>query len=213
MKRLNQVARTGLPVLCLMTACIACATFHDLEVRYRLPPPSSALEGTGIALTVEDDRGAASVLGPGAVPEFKNFPGDIAFSISDSGGGTVAQGHYRVMEMVQEAFRRRLGAAGVSVVAPGTAGGLELVVVLRELTLDLAGGRWVARMDFQARLRKAGTLLATQEISGEAERHRFIGRGQADRAVSEIFTDVVNQLDLQDLFKQAETTHPGALGR
>ena len=95
--------------------------------------------------------------------------------------------------------------------APDGSEELRLLVIVKELLLDLIDGRWVARMGFQAGLEKNGARLATQEISGEAERHQIIGRREAHRAMSEIFTDVVNRLDLEDLFEKAERARPGVL--
>ncbi len=200
-------------MLSLAVGIIACATFHDLKVRYQLPDASSALEGTRMALRFHDARPSPDILGAGAVPEFKNFTGDSAFRIDDAAGAELGRGQYRVMEMVREAFTMRIEAEGVSGAAPGETEGLQRGVVVKKLLLDLMEGRWIAKMDFQARLEKSGTLLATQKISGEAERHRIVGRREAHRAMSEIFTDVVNRLDLQELIEHAETAHPGLLGR
>ena len=197
----------------LVTGMIACATFYDLRVRYQLPEASSTLDGIRMELAFQDDRPAKAILGPGAVPEFKNFTGDITFSIEDATGAELTRGQYREMEMVREAFKKRIEAEGVTVAAPGETGGLRLTVVVNRLLLDLMDGRWVAQVEFEARLEKDGTLLATQKISGEAERHLLVGRREAHRAVSDIFTESVNRLDFNDLIQQAATAHPGMLER
>jgi hypothetical protein len=58
-------------------------------------------------------------------------------------------------------------------------------------------------MGFEARLMKEGELLASQTISGQAERLKVLGRRDADKVMGEIFSDVVNRLDVPRLFQQA----------
>jgi hypothetical protein len=48
-------------------------------------------------------------------------------------------------------------------------------------------------------------MLKNQTISGDAERLRIAGNSQADTVMSEIFTDVINNLDLGELFRYAST--------
>jgi hypothetical protein len=207
------MAGKRLLMLMLTLGVIACAAYHDLKVRYRLPKASLALEGIQVGLTLEDARISKAIIGPGAEPEFKSFTGNITFSMDDAGGAEIFRGQYDVMEMVKTAFVRRIEAEGISIVAPGGEGMMRLSVAVGELLLDLVEERWIARMDIRVCLEKDERLLATQAVTGEAERRHIIGRREAHRTVSEIFTDVVNRLDLQDLFKQAETANPGMLGR
>lgn len=208
-----QAFRNCALALVLAAGAAACATFHDVEILYRLPPSSDALQGTRVGLAVEDARGAASVLGPGAAAEFRNYPGDIVFSVADPGAGAVRMGRYKALPMVDEAFRKRVERTGVSVSRGRLPGGPDLVVVLRELSLDLVDRRWVSRVRFQVRLTKNGRLLATQDVSGEAERYHLMGFREANQTVSEMFTDAVNRFDLEDLFRQAEKADPGVMKR
>jgi hypothetical protein len=59
-------------------------------------------------------------------------------------------------------------------------------------------------MSYEAKLIKDGTVLAAQIIEGEAERVKVMGRKEADTVTGEIFTDMVNRLDLSRLFQQAQ---------
>ena len=58
-------------------------------------------------------------------------------------------------------------------------------------------------MAYEARLIQDGDLLAKQMISAEGERLKLIGQTQADELLSEIFTDTLNKLNLDQLFRQA----------
>ena len=104
--------------------------------------------------------------------------------------------------MMREVFKRRLEGLGLTVLFEESPGEPKLLVVLKALSLDLEGHKWVARMSYEAELRSGGTM-ANQVLNGEAERYELVGREEADVAVEEIFTDMVNRLDVPRLFQQA----------
>jgi len=104
---------------------------------------------------------------------------------------------------MREAFKIKLENLGVEVLPEKTLGKLELVIVLKGFSLDLEGREWVAKMSYEASLIKGGATLATQLINGRAERYKLFGRDSADTLMGEIFTDMVNALDLPRLFKRA----------
>jgi hypothetical protein len=58
-------------------------------------------------------------------------------------------------------------------------------------------------MAYEARLSKDGKVLARQIVSGEGERMKIMGREQADIILGEVFTDLVNRVDLDRLFREA----------
>jgi hypothetical protein len=60
----------------------------------------------------------------------------------------------------------------------------------------------MAAIKYDARLLKGDLLLVTKTISGDAERVKIIGQGDAEKVLGEIFTEIVNQLDVHKLFEQ-----------
>ena len=92
---------------------------------------------------------------------------------------------------------------GIEVIPEREKGETELVIVLKDLLLDLIDRKWVATMEYEARLVKDQKILIKQTITGQAERLKLIGRGQADVVMGEIFTDMVNRLNVPRLFQQA----------
>jgi hypothetical protein len=92
---------------------------------------------------------------------------------------------------------------GAEVVSERKESEIEMMIVLKDLLLDLADRDWVVTMGFEARLMKEGEFLASQTISGQAERLKVLGRRDADKVMGEIFSDVVNRLDVPRLFQQA----------
>ena len=59
----------------------------------------------------------------------------------------------------------------------------------------------MVKISYEAKLLKEGKVLATRTVSGQAERFKLIGRDEADRAMGEIFSDMINRLDVVGLFK------------
>jgi len=102
-----------------------------------------------------------------------------------------------------ETFKRKLARSGVKVLSDKTAGIPSLVIVLKAFSLDLVGREWLAKMSYEARLTGEKNAVATQFVNGQAERYKVIGRDSADALMGEIFTDMVNSLNLSRLFEQA----------
>ncbi len=207
MKVINQTLAGGLfrgfLTLLVSLLMVSCASIPELQVLYKLPPPSKQLKGRVVALTVDDERALKTVLGKGAEEEFKGFSGNISLSVAGYNEKELKVGIFNAPDLMREAFKRKLENLGVGVLPEKTLGKLELVIVLKEFSLDLVGREWMAKMSYEARLTTAKGAVATQFINGQAERYKLMGRDSADTLMGEIFTDMVNALDLSRLFKQA----------
>ena len=207
MKVINQTLAgglfRGLLTLLVSLLMVSCASIPELQVLYKLPPPSKQLKGRSVVLTVDDERALKRVLGKRAEEDFKGFSGNISLSIADYKEKEFKVGIFDVPDLMREAFKIKLENFGVEVLSEKTLAKLELVIVLKEFSLDLDGREWVAKMSYEAKLIRARDTLTTQIIDGQAERYKVLGRGSADTLMGEIFTDMVNALDLSRLFKQA----------
>jgi hypothetical protein len=58
-------------------------------------------------------------------------------------------------------------------------------------------------MAYEAKLQPGDTVRASQTVAGEAERAKILGVKQADQVMSELFTDMVNRLDLKGLIQKS----------
>jgi len=207
MKVINQTLAGGLfhgfLTLFVSLLMVSCASIPELQVLYKLPPPSKQLKGRIVALTVDDERALKTVLGKGAEEEFKRFSGNISLSVAGHNERELRVGIFSAPDLMREAFKRKLENLGVEVLPEKMLGKLELVIALKEFSLDLVGREWMAKMSYEARLTTAKGAVATQFINGQAERYKLMGRDSADTLMGEIFTDMVNALDLSRLFKQA----------
>jgi hypothetical protein len=199
----NGAGRRFIGMLFVLMAVTSCTTIPELKVTYQLPMRSEALKGKKVFVGFEDARKSKDLIGRGAQEQYKNFSGNITlfFARGDDDGFKI--GVYHVPALFKEVFKERLEHLGAEVVSERKESEIEMMIVLKDLLLDLADRDWVVRMGFEARLMKEGEFLASQTISGQAERLKVLGRRDADKVMGEIFSDVVNRLDVPRLFQQA----------
>jgi len=194
----------GLLALLILIGMASCAPIiPELQVQYTLPPRSDQPKGRAVSLTIEDRRADKSILGKGAREEFKGFSNSASLSVADAGQKGSSVGIFQVSPLMKEVFSRRLARSGVKVFSQKTTAVPSLVIVLKEFSLDLIGRQWVAKMSYEAKLTGEKGGVATQFVNGEAERYKVMGRDSADTVMGEIFTDMVNSLNVHRLFEQA----------
>ena len=203
MKRLNQVVRNRRAAVLLFMLMASCAAIPRLKVHYRLPSPSKRLEGMKIVLVVRDRRQVPVIFGKGARGEYENFSGNISMNIVHHDGTGLEMGLYSPADMLREALRRRLENENVTVMPASSRSGPRLEILLKRFVLDLVDRKWVATMAYDARIVRAGRVAATQSVEGQAERLKLLGRREANIVVGEIFTDMVNRLDVSGLLRKA----------
>ncbi|MBW1667174.1 MAG: hypothetical protein JRI79_12055 [Deltaproteobacteria bacterium] len=203
MKSINQAVFGAMGFFCMVALAFSCAPVPYLNVNYTLPVEESPLKGKDIRLVIEDSRRDKMILGPGARKEFPGFLGDISFSVAREPGAGFRIGVFKLSSVYRQAFEQRLKRSGIVVVPEKGKEAPELRIVIQTFFLDLVGRKWKCRVAYEARLIKDGHVLAKQMISGEAERVKLVGRREADKVIGELFTDTVNQLNLTQLFRQA----------
>jgi hypothetical protein len=152
---------------------------------------------------VSDERSDKAIMGVGARNEFGGSSSVLSLAVARGEGGGVEIGIFDLSPFFKEAFRRRLESAGMHLTGDRKPGQVELTVAIQEFSLDLVDRKWLFRMGYEARLGKDGKALSTQKFSGNAERLKIFGRDQAEQLVGEVFTDMLNQMDVSRLFQQA----------
>ncbi len=193
-------------VLALLGGLSTCATIYVMKVHYQVPWEDEGLKGKKMFFSFTDERADKQFLTQSARKEFRSFSDHFAFSTGHADEPGNRMGLHDLAGMFEEAFPRRLENLGIDVVADKGVSQTGLVVALKSFQLDLDINTWKASLEYEARLVKGGKVLATQNLRGQAERFKWVGRGEADKAVSEIFSDTVNRLDLERLFAMAHTT-------
>ena len=208
MRTKGNTSRCFMVILFLLVGAVSCATIPELRVNYRLPPKSEALQSKRVVVGFEDARASKDLMGRGAKKEYKGFTGNITYSLARDDEPGFRRGAYKVPSLFKDVFQRRLEYLGAEVVPSKEYGDVELRIVLKELLLDLVKvdlvkKKWTVTMGYEARIIQNGEVLATQIVSGQGERTKVVGKGDADKVMGEVFEDLVNRLDVPRLFRQA----------
>jgi hypothetical protein len=208
MRMKGNTSRCFVGILFLLVGTVSCATVPELRVNYRLPPKSEALKSKRVFVGFEDARASKDLIGRGAKKEYKNFTGNITYSLARDDESGFRRGAYKVPSLFKDVFQRRLTYLGAEVVSNEEYSDVELRIVLKELLLDLVEEdlvkkKWTVAMSYEGRLIQNGEVLANQIISGQGERAKVVGKGDADKVMGEVFEDLVNRLDVPRLFQQA----------
>ena len=180
----------------------ACSSKPFLKVHYQLPSTSQMLDGQKVSLSVADARKNSAFLTQPAKKSLKGFKGTFSLVVLREDGSGDLVGAYELSSLLTEVFRQRLEASGLQVITAGDSDAPVLEILVKEFNLDLASRKWIVTMNYQARLKKAMDLLASESVNGSAERLKVVGKSDAEKIMSELLTDMVNKLDLAKLFQQ-----------
>jgi hypothetical protein len=180
----------------------ACASKSYINVNYRLPVASNDLKGKRVFLECRDIRSDKTIFGQNAQAEFKHFTGLFSLWVNQGKKPFVA-GAFDLPSLFKEAFKRKFENSGVDVVTQPEKTIPVLEIVIKKFRLDLVDRKWVAAIRYDARLLKGDLLLVTKTISGDAERLKVIGQGDAEKVLGELFTEIVNRLNLGKLLDLA----------
>jgi len=183
---------------------VACATKSYININYRLPLLSHDLKGKKIFLEIKDIRSVKTIFGEKAKTKFKNFTGLFLFSLSEGKKKNLVIGAFDLPSLFKTAFSRRIENMKIAILTESEITEPVIEIDLQKFFLDLADQKWVAEISYEARLIKDNKLLATETISGNAERFKILSQSDAEKVLGEIFTDVVNKLDFRKLFQKAE---------
>ena len=191
--------------LILLFLAGACSSKPFLIVHYQLPSPSDALADKEVRPIVSDLRENKAFLSENAKKSIKQFNGTYSLvAVKQDGSGNLI-GIYEIDTFLSELFKQRLNNLGIRVPPPTNDSDYELEINLQDFNIDLAGRKWIMTMSYQANLLKDGRLLATESVSGSAERVKVMGKSDAEKLMGELMSDMVNKLEMAKLFQQARS--------
>ncbi len=200
MQRTTQLMLLLFNILVIGALVGACASKSYINLNYSLPVASDNLKGKRVFLDLRDTRSDKSIFGQNAKDDFKYFTGFFSLSVKQGEKSFIA-GAFDLPSLFKEAFKRKFENSGLDVVTQQEKTIPVLKIVIKEFRLDLVDRKWVAGIRYEARLLKGDLLLVTKTISGDAERVKVIGQGDAEKVLGEIFTEIVNQLNLGKLLE------------
>ena len=198
LKVLMKIFSTGI-LICIVAAC---AKPYYLKVDYNLPEDPGQLAGQKVSLTVEDPRQNKAILSETAQKEFDLWDGTYALALN----GTPPPEPVETTDLptlFHQAIKTRLEAMQIEVVDVSVEGTPALIVTLEKVAVDLKGKTWHMQIDYKAQLSRDSSKIARETVSGQAERTKIMGMGGGAKVTGELFTDVINKLDVPKLFENA----------
>jgi hypothetical protein len=202
MKKINQPRKLLLWIIGFLLLVPCCSPIPHLQLTYRLPPEQKTLAGKKVFVAVEDMRNDKNTLGKGARQDLENSTGDISLSIAKGAGPGIIKGIYQPPGLMRETLESRLKHEGVEVVPEGAAS-TGISILIKSFLLDRRDRKWEVTIAYEARLVRDGKVLSRQVVSGQAERFELVGTEQAGVVLGDLFTDMMNRLDLNRLFQES----------
>lgn len=201
--------RSWLPfICCIIISCATviggCAGRFYLIVDYRLPPATDDLKGQVVRLNVSDVREDRYIFTPRAQLEFRDFKERYSLAWIMEDQSRILAGEHDLRELFAEAFTKRLERMGIEIAPPSQTKTPVFEVVLKTFKIDLQDRKWIANVSYNVNLSSDNQWIAHEKVTGTAERIKVIGRKGADTVISEIFTEILNRVDIVKLFEQAK---------
>lgn len=205
---MGTVLKTAIITFCsavtLISIFIGCSARTTLLVDYHIPAMSNRLNGRNVSLVIKDVRSDRQLFTAGSAQEFQAFRDSYDLTLVTSDKQRTPVGEKDLQGLFLEVFRKRLdhlGATSPADIQPDTP---QLQILIKVLKIDLRDRKWIARASYEADLTIDNQLVARERVSGSAERVKIVGTKGADTILSEIFTEIINELDIVKLFEQAK---------
>ena len=187
----------------ILFALSACASRSYIKVNYQLPDKIQVKPAvTEIRLSVVDQRDNPDPLSTSAREKLRNFRGNYMLIMAPKGENAPMEGIYDLRTLFERVFRKRLDQMGIRAVDSTASQIPKLEVVITRFQLDLRDYKWHFRMNYATRLVKDGNVLVKKTFSGQTERLDVPGVDDSGTTVSEMYADLINQLDIAALLSK-----------
>jgi hypothetical protein len=188
-------------ILFVAIATSFCASKDYLIVNYQLPEEPEIPGGTSVSLVVKDAREDPAIVTKSAKMTLKDFSGNFTLIVSQENKNDRLVGAFGLQSLIKQIFKHRLENAGIRVASGEESRDTVVEVILNSFKLDFVERRWVINISYQANLLRQNRFVAGETVTGSAERLRVAGSKNAEKVIGELISDVVNRLNLNELFK------------
>lgn len=200
-------ATSGVPVLLVWMVsaiCFSCAKSPSITVDYRLPGEQQpVITQKPVYIESVDLRNNTVILDKNAQKKFDDFSGQFSLTVQESDNQRTRLGSYALPQLFETAFAHRLTKLNVPITDRPSPETLTMRIEIIQFQIGLVEGDWLADIGYKASLSENEKRIASETVTGSAQRLKGVGRGGADKVIGEIFTDVVNRLDIGRLFEKA----------
>lgn len=191
-------------LLLVATLCFSCAKKSYIDVDYRLPTTADTLEGRTVFVETLDLRSDTKIFNKRANDKFEHFTGLFALSVQMPEDQQRIIGAYALPMLFEAALIQRLQRLGVEITGEPSPSVPVFHVNINQFRINLVGQKWLADISYEASLTQDTLLVAREAVSGSAERLKIMGSGGAEKVIGEIFSEMINRLNIERLFQQAE---------
>jgi len=188
-------------ILFVGMAASSCASKNFLTVNYQLPAEPRIVGEPSVSLDFKDSREDRAIVTKSAKIALKDFSENFTLIVVEENKNKRLVGAFSLKSLITQIFKHRLENAGITVAPEGQKRETGVEIILKAFKLDLVGRKWVINMTYQANLVRQDRFIAGETVTGSAERLRVVGSKDAEMVVGELITDVVNRLNLSELFK------------
>ena len=186
----------------ILLMLVACAKPYHFYVKYDLAESSSQLEGQKVYLQVRDARASKNFLSEKARNEFNLW--DDRFALYHSPKKPKGQIQtYSLNGLIETAMKMRLENMGITLMEEKTDDIPLFEITLHKFSLELNDRTWVSNFSYEVMLARDHQKTSREMVSGQAERTKIMGRGAGEVLVGDIFTESINKLNIEQLFKNA----------
>ena len=202
MKQDKSFLGTLLTAAIILLILAACSKPYHFYVKYDFPESSVALKGQKVNLQILDGRDSKNFLSEKARNEFDLWDGRFAlYHTPKKPKGDIET--YPLSGLIEAAMKKRLETMGITVVEEKMDDTPSFEVTLNKFFLDLHDRTWVSDFSYEVKLTRDNQKNGREIVSGQAERTKIMGRGAGEILVGDIFTESINKLNIEKLFKNA----------
>jgi len=191
-------------LLLVATIGSSCAKKSYIDVDYRLPSSADTLAGRTVFVETRDLRSDTEIFNKRAKEKFKNFTGLFSLSLETPDDQQKILGAYELPALFETALKQRLQKLGVGVTGEPSSSVPVFQININQFHINLVGQKWMADISYEANLTQDTQLVAREVVTGSAERLKVMGSGGAEKVIGEIFTEMINRLNIERLFQQAK---------
>jgi len=191
-------------LLAIVCICGCAGTRPYLIVDYEVPRISDQLVGQKVRIEVKDVRQDVQTFTPAAAEHFQDFQNRYSLTWVSENKSRILAGEKDMQALFLETFKKRLEQMGAEVVYTDREEIPLFQVLINSMKVDLKSRKWLAQASYEASLSVDNQIIAREKVSGQAEKPYIIGRKGADDALSDIFTTIINKVDIVKLFQQAK---------
>ena len=202
----QQMTRSWLKVALIgliLVMGIACAKNPYIYVDYRLPTITDNMQGRSVFVETHDLRSNKEVFNPRAKKAFENFTGLFSLTLIKSDDEQTLKGAYTLPMLFETAIKERLKSLEINIAERQTPTTPIFKINLNQFQVNLVGQKWIADISYEVSLTQDNQTVSREVVTGSAERLKLVGSGGAEKIIGEMFTEMINRLNISRLFQQA----------